>query len=126
MGAWLSAGLLFHKYCMDEVQEQNILEELHRNSIWYELKCQRYSGQNQYHNVYDIGYNASHIFGEIEFGKNPIWRISWYKDGKLYRDSGYIYNSFDKLKDIIVNLSLPGIKNQMIDERKADFAKDFE
>lgn len=110
---------------METEQEEMILARLKQNNVWYKLKCQRYSGNDQYHNVYEIGYNENNVFGEIEFSKNPTWRVYWYNDGGIHRDSGYLLTAFDKFHNNIVKKCLPGIKKKLMDERKAELEKDF-
>lgn len=110
---------------MDAEQEYMILMKLKQNNVWYKLKCQRYSGNDQYHNVFDIGYNENNTFGEIEFSKIPTWRVFWYDNGIVHRDSGYLLTNFEKLIRRIMKNCLPGIKKKMMDERKAEIEKDF-
>lgn len=109
--------------------EETILEKLKQNYIWFKLKQKRYDGFDKdgehYHNVYYIGRDEEHIFGEIDFSKNPVWRLSWYNEGKVYRDTGYILTNFNKLLKGIKNLSLPGIKKKQVDDKRAEIDKDF-
>jgi hypothetical protein len=111
--------------------EETILSILNQNGIWFKIKGIRYDGVNsegyeQYHNWYIIGRDEEHTFGELDFSKNPVWRLSWYSNGKIHRDSGYILTNFDKLLKEIKKLSLPGIKLKQVDDKKAELEKDFE
>ena len=109
--------------------EETILEKLKQNYIWFQLKFKRYDGSDNngehYHNVYVVGRDEEHIFGEIDFCKNPVWRLSWYNDGKVYRDTGFVLINFNKFIKEIKNLSLPGIKKKQVDDKKAEIDNDF-
>lgn len=114
----------------DQIEEA-IIEKLKQNCIWFQVRGIRYDGtdnkgQEHYHNWYIIGRDEKHIFGELDFSKNPVWRLSWYANGKTHRDSGYILTNFDKLLREIKKLSLPGIKLKQADDKKAEIEKDFE
>lgn len=111
---------------MDEDIEQAILERLKQNNIWFKLMGRRYSGNDQYHNWYIVGMNDKYIFGEMEFSANPTWRLSWYNEGKTWHDSGFLLTSLDKFIKKILKMSIPGVKKKRVDEKKAEFASDFE
>lgn len=120
---WLFQFIFFDKYNMDET---NILNELKKYNIWYRLEGQRYDGNFTYHNWYIIGLSEKYKFGELDFGKKPIWRITWYKNGKYHHDTGFIENNTNKLINKILDLCIPGIKLIKIDERLEAMKKDFD
>lgn len=110
---------------MDKETELHFLNILQENHIWYQIGGLRYSGNDEYHNWYKIGYNEKNIIGEIEFSKNPTWRVSYYKNGRTYYDSGFLVSNTQRLINLYNNYCLPGIKLKKIDEKKAEIEKDF-
>lgn len=110
---------------MDNIQEEYILEQLKQNNIWFKLMGRRYSGNDQYHNWYVVGINENKIFGEIEFSKNPIWRLSWYKNGKTHHDTGFVLSNFNKFLKVFITLSIPGSKQKIVDEKLKEIEDEF-
>ena len=54
--------------------------------------------------------SKENIVGSLDFSKKAIWRISWYKDGRIYHDTGYLENTLEKMIDEIINKSFPRCK----------------
>lgn len=111
---------------MEHSFEQEILDKLNKYHIFYELVAKRYSGNDEYHNFYNIGLSKNIIFGNIDFSENPIWRISWYKDGKYYHDSGFVNSNFDRLLKDFFEKCVVGYKKSVIDQKIKDIMNIFE
>ena len=111
---------------MNQEIENDILKILSDTQIFIQKGGIRYSGNDEYHNWYKIGYNENNIFGELDFSKKPTWRVSFYENGRFYYDSGFLLSNIQKLISIILNKCIPGIKKKKIDDKKAEIEKEFE
>ena len=72
------------------------------------------------------GLSNAIVFGELEFSLNPTWRVSWWLDEKIHRDSGFIEENFRKFIVHIFNDCIPGQKKKELSEKINKINSDFD